>query len=88
MSPEAVEQRAQADRVGPRLSDCSRARDDPILADERHDVGERADSRHLHEGAGASGPCPPTAQRLDELERHAHAGEVLVGVGAVVTLSG
>ena len=83
----AVEQRAQPDCMRPSAQGRqAESRDDPILADERHDVGERADGRHLDE-AGEPTVLPlPTAQCLDELQGDTDAGEVLVGVGAVVTL--
>ena len=64
---------------GPRESDCqAEAGDDAVLADERDDVGERAERRNLDE---ARQPLPfarARAQRLHELQRDADAGEVLV----------
>ena len=72
---------------GPRDSDSRpNLRDDPVLADERHDVGKRAERRNLDEPRQPLALPRPRAQRLHELQRHANAGEVLVGVGAIVPL--
>jgi hypothetical protein len=60
--------------------------DDAILAHERHHVGERADRRNLDERRQPVGLARPQAQRLHELERDAHAGQVLVGIRTVVPL--
>ena len=49
--PGGLEQRAQADLVralGQHLQ--AELGDDAVLADQRHDVGQRADRRDLHEG--------------------------------------
>ncbi len=61
-------------------------RDDAILADERDDVGERAERGNLDEARQPLRLARARAERLHELQRHADAGEVLVGIGAVVTL--
>ena len=83
----AVEQRAQPDRMRSAAQGRqAESRDDPVLADERHDVGERADGGHLDEAGQPAVLSLPTAQCLDELQSHTHAREVLVRVGAVVTL--
>ena len=54
-----VEQRAQADlvRTARELLEAELG-DDAVLADERHDVGQRADGGDLHEARSASCPCP------------------------------
>ena len=67
-----VEQRAQADRVRA-LAERREAepRDDAVLADERHDVGERADGGDLDErrqplalaGARRTAPARASARR-------------------------
>ena len=51
-----------------------------------HDVGERADGRDLDERRQPVGLARARAQRLDELERDADAGEVFVRIRAVVPL--
>ena len=75
-------------RAGPR--DSARqavAGDDAVLADERHDVGQRADRRDLDEVRQELGAASARReQRLHELERHADAGQVLVGIRAVRAL--
>ena len=72
---------------GPRLSDCqAEPGDDAVLADERDDVGERADGGNLHEGRQPLVLAGALAERLHQLQRDADAGEVLVGIGAVVAL--
>ena len=58
--------------------------DDAILTDQRHDVGQRADRGDLDEGWQPVGFARAHAQRLHELESDADAGEMLVGVRAIV----
>jgi hypothetical protein len=55
-----------------------------VLADERHDVRQRADRRHLHEPGQPALAPGPAAERLDQLQRDANARQVLVGIRAVV----
>ena len=82
-----VEQRAQADLVRPLRQHLQpELGDDAILADQRHDVGKCADGGDLDECRQPGGLARTRAQRLHELERDADAGEVLVGVAAVVPL--
>ena len=81
------EQRAQADRVRPlRQPLQAELGDDPVLADERHDVSDRADRGKLQEGRQPFLAVEPLAQRLDDLERDTDAGQVLVRVRAVGAL--
>ena len=54
--------------------------DDAVLADERHDVSDRADRGKLQECRQPFLAVEPLAQRLDDLERDADAGQVLVRV--------
>ena len=61
-------------------------RDDAVLADQRHDVGERADRRDLDEARHQLVAAGAAAERLHQLQRDADAGQVLVGIGAVVPL--
>ena len=61
-------------------------RDDAVFADQRHDVGEGADRGDFDESRQPALAVRPAAQRLNELERDTDAGEVLVGIRAVVTL--
>ena len=61
-------------------------RDDAVLADERHDVGERADRGDLDESRQPGVASGAAAQRLHQLQRDADAGEVLVRIRAVVAL--
>ena len=58
-------------------------RDDPVLATQRHGVGERADGGELGEGGQPPGAPGPPAERLHQLEGDARPREVLVGVRAV-----
>ena len=72
---------------GPRLSEARpEPRDDAVLADQRHDVGERADRGNLDEGRQPLRLARSGAQRLHQLQRDADAGEMLVRIGAVVAL--
>ena len=71
----------------PRESLEAAAGDDPILPDERHDISERANRGHLDEvrqqiEAAAAGE----QQAVHELQRHADAGERLVGIAAIGAL--
>ena len=82
-----VEQRAQADLVrAARQQIEAELRDHAVLADERHHVGERADRRDLDEARQPAVAARLPAQRLHQLQRDADAGQVLVGIGAVVPL--
>ena len=57
----------------------------PILPEERHDIGDRAqgdDVEIVREGLAAH----LLPKRLAELERHAHARDVLVGIWAVCAM--
>jgi hypothetical protein len=47
------------------------AREHAVLADERHDVGDRADRDDVEELHGARATAVTVEQRLDELERDA-----------------
>ncbi len=79
-----VEQRPQADLVraaGQHLE--SEFGDDPVLADQRHDVGQGADGGDLHERRQPGVAPGLLAQRLDQLQRHADAGQMLVRIAAV-----
>jgi hypothetical protein len=58
-------------------------RDDPVLPDQRHHIGERADGGDLDESRKPLGMSGSQAQGVDELQRHADAREVLVRVRAV-----
>ena len=82
-----VEQRAQADLVrAARQQVEADLRDDAVLADERHDVGQRADGGDLDEARQpALAPGLP-AERLHQLQGHADARQVLVRIRAVVAL--
>ena len=60
--------------------------DDPVLADQRHHVGQRADRRDLDERRQPARAGPLRAERLHQLQRDADAGEVLVRIAAVVPL--
>ena len=85
--PRRVEQRAQSDGV---RTEAERRqpepRDHPVLANQRDDVGQRADGGNLDERrqplrlAGAGAEC------LHQLQCHTDARQVLVRVGAVVPL--
>ena len=61
-------------------------RDDAVLADERNDVGERADGGNLHERGEVFPLAGAVAQSLDQLQGDADPGEVLVRISAVVPL--
>ena len=82
-----VEQRPQADLVraaGQQVQ--SQLGDDAVLADQRHDVGERADRRDLDEAGQPVVVARRVTQRLHELQRDADAGEVFVGIPAIAAL--
>ena len=82
-----VEQRPQADLVRPLRQQVEpELRDHAVLADERDDVGQRADGGHLDEARQPALVAGAPAQRLHQLQRHADARQVLVGIGAVVPL--
>ena len=84
-----VEQRAQTDLVRPlREHRETELGDDAILSDQRHDVGQRADRRDFHERGNPIRASRARAQRLNELERHADAGEVLVRIACSRGVSG
>ena len=84
-----VEQRAQADLVRPARQQIEpELGDDAVLADQRHDVGERADRGDLDEARQPAVAAGAPAQRLHQLQRDADAGQVLVGIAAVVRASG
>ena len=79
-----VEQRAQADLVRPAGQQIeAELGDDAVLADQRHDVGERADRRDLDEAGQQLVAAGAAAERLHQLQRDADAGEILVRIGAV-----
>ena len=56
----------------------SELRDDAVLADERHHVGQRANRGDLHERRQPAVASGARAERLDQLQRDADAREVLV----------
>ena len=73
-------------RAGRQAAEAA-VRDHAILADERHDVGQRADRSHLDEvRQRVDTASAREEQSLHELQRDAHAGEVLVRIGAVGAL--
>ena len=77
-----LDQRAQAE---PRLLVQPvepEAREHAVLAHQRHDVGDGAERDHVEVAARAVEPAAAAQQALDELERHAHAGQRLERVGA------
>ena len=82
-----VEERTQAGIHGTAQAVDAEARDDAVLAQQRHGIGDGGDHQHLEEGrqqllAGALRVyC--FEQRLGQLECHARAAEVLAGIGAV-----
>ena len=85
--PADVDQRAQPDAVrAARQQAQAHLRDDPVLAHQRHDVGQRADGRHLHERRQEIGAVGAGAERLHQLQRHPDSRQVLVRVAAVVAL--
>ena len=59
---------------------------DPVLAPQRHHVGHRTERGHLDEPRQPACVAGPLAERLDELEGNADAGEVLVRVWTIRTL--
>ena len=61
-------------------------RDDAVLADERHDIGERAEGGDLDEARQPAVVVRLAAERLHELQRHAHTRQVLVRIGAIASL--
>ena len=79
--PGGLEQRAQADGV-PSLAQRLQAelRDHAVLADQRDDVGERADRGDLDERRQPLALVGALAERLDQLQRDADAREVLVRI--------
>ena len=84
-----VEQRPQADLVrASRQQIEPELGDDAVLADERHDVGQRADRGDLDEAGQPAVASGAAAERLHQLQRDADAGEVLVRIAAVVRASG
>ena len=60
--------------------------DDPVFAHERYDVCQGPDGRDLEECRQPFLLPVRGAETLNELQRHAHAGEVLVGIRAIVPL--
>ena len=60
--------------------------DDPVLSHQRYDVGQGADGRNLQECRQPAVASVGGAEGLHQLERHAHSGEVLLGVAAIVPL--
>ncbi len=83
-----VQQRAQAGIAHLRQPAQTVRHDDAILAGERHHVGHRGDGRQLQERFGNAPhlvrrPAEVRQQRLDQLERHAGAAQVLLRIGAV-----
>ena len=60
-------------------------RDDAVLARQRNDVGQRPNCRDLDERGQPVRVTGTRAERLNQLQRDAHTGKVLIGVGAVVT---
>jgi len=82
-----LQQRAQAHLVrslGQHLQ--AELRDHAILADQGDHVGQRADGGDLDEGREPRRLAGAVAERLHQLERDADAGQVLVGIAAVVAL--
>ena len=80
----SVEQRPQPDRVLVlRQALEAEPGDDAVLADQRHDVGDRADGGDLEERRQPLLAAALQAQAVHHLQRHADAGEVLVGIRAV-----
>ena len=85
--PAHVEQRSEPDLVRPFREHLEpELGDHTVLAGQRNDVGERANGRDLDERREPVRMPGPDAQRLNELQRHADAREVLVGVRTVVPL--
>ncbi len=85
--PAHLDERPQPDLVGSARQQIEAdLRDDPVLADERHDVGERPDGGELDEAREPAVAVRAPAERLHELQRDADAGQVLVRIGAVVSL--
>ena len=79
------EQRAQADLVRPLGQHLQpELRDDAVLANERDHVGERADRGDLYERRQPGRLSGAGTERLHKLQRDPDAGQVLVGISAVV----
>ncbi len=82
-----IEERLEPDGIGtPTELRQADAGDHSVLAGQRHDIGERAQRRDLHERAQPALPPGPLTQRLDELEGDARPGQVLFRVPAVPPL--
>ncbi len=85
--PAAIEQRPQADGV---WSPAERLEAEPcdhaVLADQRHDVGQRADRGDLDERRQPLAAPGASAERLHQFEGDADPGQVFVRVRAVVAL--
>ena len=82
-----VEQRPQPDLVRPARQHLeAELGDDAVLADQRHDVGEGADGGDLDERREPGLATGLLTQGLHQLQRHADAGQVLVGIAAVAAL--
>ena len=61
-------------------------RDDAVLADQRNNVGQRADRRDLDESRQPDLAVRAPAQGLNQLQRDADARQILVGIATVVPL--
>ena len=82
------EQRTKADFVQAFDGSSSRTDfgDDSILAEQRDDIGERAQGGDLDEARQEIFATSSPAQCLHQLQRHADTGKRLVGVGAIPAL--
>jgi hypothetical protein len=79
--PADVDERSQANLVRSARQQLEPDfRDDPILADERHDVGQRADGGDLDEARQQMVAAGAPAQRLHQFQRDADAREILVRI--------
>ena len=75
------DQRAQADLVRAlRQQVEAELRNHAILSDERDDIGQRADRRDLDERRQQPLAIAFATERLNELQRDADPGEILVGI--------
>ena len=79
--PGHFDERAQPHLVRPlRQQVEAELRDHAVLADQRNDVGQRADGRDLDERRQHPLAIAFATERLHELQGHADAREILVGV--------
>ena len=85
--PGRFEQRAQSNGVAPAAQGSEpELGDDPVLADERDDVGECADRGNLDECREPPALAGALAERLHQLQGDPDAGEILVRIPAVGAL--